>query len=177
MTAFKQNPAAAIAHHQFRSVDEQGSELGRPWPEAVWTGDIRHRLVRSGGWLPRPTTSGYAFSRAYLNQVLTMPTGSRIWPDTYLAPLASMQGPIIGISRPLRRYRVHGEKTILKSFSAASTSSEPVDRASSVLSQFEMEYELLLSAVEQHASCEQSQHQRQSGVCDRALGGGILRHV
>lgn len=145
--AWKNHPAAHLAYHQLRTVDAENVSKGRPWPIATWQGDIRKRIMRTGGWWPRPTTSGLCFSRAYLERVLPMPTGFRIWPDTYLAPPAAFLGPVIGVNLPLGVYRVHGENTISKYFPDSRGQKERIRTGRRLTDQYLMEYQLLTDCL------------------------------
>ena len=111
--AFATHPRTCLVYHQFQTVSPEGTEpVGRPHPRGVWKGDIRARAERAGGWWPRPTTSGLAFSRSFLDAVLPMPTDTEDpFPDTYLAGAAPFFGPIFGIAEPLGWFRLHGSNT------------------------------------------------------------------
>jgi len=113
---WKARPDAYLAYHQLQTIDAEGTPMGRPWPAATWNGDISGRITRSAGWWPRPPTSGLCFARPYLERVLPMPTGDRVWADSYLAPPAAMLRPVIGIAERLGRYRLHGDNTMSKLF-------------------------------------------------------------
>jgi glycosyltransferase involved in cell wall biosynthesis len=110
--AWKEQPGAYLAYHQLQTIDADGTRIGRPWPAETWNGDISGRIKRSGGWWPRPPTSGLCFARSYLERVLPMPTGARVWADAYLAPPAAMARPVIGVREQLGLYRLHGENTL-----------------------------------------------------------------
>jgi glycosyltransferase involved in cell wall biosynthesis len=108
--AWKAKPGSAIVYHQLQAVDAHKTKLGRPWPRAVWRGDIRHRIERSGGWWPHPTTSALSFPRSYLESMLPVPQPNRsIYPDTYLAGPAAFIGPVTGLRTPLALFRLHGQ--------------------------------------------------------------------
>jgi glycosyltransferase involved in cell wall biosynthesis len=110
LEAWKAKAGSAIVYHQLQAVDAHKTKLGRPWPRAVWREDIRHRVERSGGWWPHPTTSALSFPRAYLESMLPPPQPNRsIYPDTYLAGPAAFFGPVIGLRTPLALYRLHGQ--------------------------------------------------------------------
>lgn len=108
--AWKAQPGAAIVYHQMQTVDARNNRLGRPWPRAVWNGDLRSRVERSGGWWPHPNTSALSFTRSYLERMLPVPEPNRsVYPDPYLAGPAAFVGPVTGLRAPLARYRLHGQ--------------------------------------------------------------------
>jgi glycosyltransferase involved in cell wall biosynthesis len=146
LEAWKKDPRSCMVYHQLQIVDAQKEKLGRPWPRAVWRGNIKHRVERSGGWWPYPTTSGLCFSRSYLERMLPMPTGPYvIWPDTYLAAPAPFFGPIIGLRVPLTLYRFHGENDST-SRRIANDQFEPqrkLEMFQHTLNQYNIEYNVL----------------------------------
>jgi glycosyltransferase involved in cell wall biosynthesis len=112
--AFAHRPDACLVYHQIQSVRADGrTPIGNPLPRAVWQGDIRARVTRSGGWWPHPGTCGLAFSRPFLERVLPMrtPPGELPSPDRYLAFPAPFFGPVVGLTQALACVRLHGENT------------------------------------------------------------------
>lgn len=84
-------------------------------------GNLREHVLVNGpfsySW---PPTSGNAWSRALLCQVLPMPEAEyRISPDLYLAALSPLFGPLGRVSHSLSAWRSHG---------ANSSYSDPFDR-------------------------------------------------
>lgn len=116
--AFRKSPRAVLVHHQLRTVDADGTPRGPAWPHEVWSGDLRRRVARAGGWWPRPTTSALAFPRSFLETILPMPEcsepGRAIWPDAYAGDLAPFFGEIVGLPEALTHYRVHGKNSQLR---------------------------------------------------------------
>jgi glycosyltransferase involved in cell wall biosynthesis len=101
-------PGVSVVYHQVQMTDGAGRPIGKPDPRCVLRGDIRDRVVRAGGWWPRPLTSGLSFPRAYLERVMPIPRASRpVFPDTYLADAAPFLGRVVGLRRTLARNRVH----------------------------------------------------------------------
>ncbi len=147
LAAWRAEPAACLAYHQLQTIDRDGVTKGNPWPAETRSGDLRGTVERSGGYWPRPTTSGLCFSRAYLERVLPMPTGPRIWPDPYLAAPAAFLGPIVGLRERLAFYRVHGENTILKAFPAARSRKDRQMVARRQMDQYVLEHRLLESCL------------------------------
>jgi glycosyltransferase involved in cell wall biosynthesis len=141
-------PESALAYHQLRTIDAEGRLQGHAWPASTWTGDISARITASGGWWPRPTTSGLCFRRCYLERVLPMPTGPRIWADTYLAPPAGLSGPVVGVREPLAFYRLHEHNTMSAYFPRPGASAaERRVVARRRVEQFTFEHQLLHSCL------------------------------
>jgi glycosyltransferase involved in cell wall biosynthesis len=149
VSAWKAQPGAFLAYHQLQTIDASGRRSGSPWPARTWNGCISQRIQNSGGWWPRPTTSGLCFSRPYLERVLPMPVGFRVWPDTYLAPPAAILAPVIGINEALGSYRYHGDNTITKVFPSGETAHDRQEIADRRVTQMEMEGRLLKACLDQ----------------------------
>lgn len=112
LEAWKNSPSSCVVYHQLQTVDARREKyLGKPSPRAVWSGDIRDRVERSGGWWPYPTTSGLSFSRSFMEQLLPIPTEIRLFPDTYLAGPAAFVAPVAGVPAVLGLVRNHGRNT------------------------------------------------------------------
>jgi glycosyltransferase involved in cell wall biosynthesis len=110
MDAFQAEPRAAVAYHPLRAIDANDVPIGRAWPRAVWHGEIRRRVERSGGWWPHPTTSALAFRRSFADKLMPIPPPNRtIYPDTFLAGPAAFVGPVLGLREPLGLFRLHGQ--------------------------------------------------------------------
>lgn len=120
LNAWERNPHSCVVYHQLQAVDAQGQKkIGNPWPQAVWCGDIRDRVERSGGWWAYPTTSGLCFSRSYMQQLLPIPTETtRGGSDTYLAGPAAFVAPVIGVAAVLGMVRFHGQQPVPQGSSA-----------------------------------------------------------
>jgi glycosyltransferase involved in cell wall biosynthesis len=95
-------------------IDKDGALTGRTMPaaaDALPDGDLLDEVVRTGPanhvW---PPTSGNAWSRSYLDQVLPMPEEAfRLGADNYLFELAPLFGIIRTVHAPQSCYRLHGE--------------------------------------------------------------------
>jgi hypothetical protein len=111
--AFRRAPSPSLVYHQVQTVAADGrTELGNPMPRGVWSGDIRERVERAGGFWSHPTTSALSFSRAFLERVMPLPSAvSGPYVDTFLASIAAFSGPVVGIAQPLALFRLHGENT------------------------------------------------------------------
>lgn len=110
LKAWEKSPRSCVAYHRLQATDTQGRNIGKPWPRSVWSGEIRERVSRSGGWWPHPNTSGLCFLRSYMERLLPIPTNShRLFPDTYLAGPAAFAGPVTGVPACLGMIRLHGQ--------------------------------------------------------------------
>lgn len=112
LKAWRKNPDSCVVYHQLQMIDAHGKTLGRPWPRAVWQGNIREKVERSGGWWPHPTTSGLSFLRSFMERILPIPTAPhRLFPDTHLAGPAAFLGSVSGVPLPLAFCRRHDQNT------------------------------------------------------------------
>lgn len=99
-----------------RLIDEHGRSLGRLKPDDVKRlpeGDLRHAVLRDGPtsrlW---PPTSGNAWSRRFLEDVLPMQEALFvIGADNYLFELVPFWGEIRTIRAPQGAYRLHGRNS------------------------------------------------------------------
>jgi hypothetical protein len=106
--AFASEPRCCLVYHKLQPVDAERRPRGNPIPQAVWSGDISRRVERSGGWWPKPTTSGLAFTREYLDRIGPVPSGAPVFVDTYLAAPAPFVGRVVGLRSVLGELRLHG---------------------------------------------------------------------
>ena len=110
-----ESDGAVKAQWPLEEIDEQGRRTGRLVPEAgLRGGSLRADLVESGleeyDW---PPTSGNAWSRQLLEELLPMPEGPyRTCPDIYLGALARLYGRIELVGEPQSLYRVHGRNNV-----------------------------------------------------------------
>lgn len=91
-------------------IDAAGGRTGRmPPPDCpLPTGDLLPELLRLGTyhWMP---TSGNAYARAVLEQIMPMPAEAfRISADLYLSVRSVRFGPVGKLDEPLGSYRIHG---------------------------------------------------------------------
>jgi hypothetical protein len=107
-----EEPGVAKLHWSLSEVDRHGEETGALRPEALMpVGDLRLRMVEHGPLgHSNPPTSGNAFSRRVLEQMMPMPEAEyRICADAYLVMLASIYGEVRRSLTPLSFWRRHGE--------------------------------------------------------------------
>jgi hypothetical protein len=101
---------AAKVHWPLRVIDSIGEDTGAMLPSApLPQGDLGADLLEEGPWMgANPPTSGNAWSRDFLKQVLPMPEQTyRICADAYLLALAPLYGTLATIDQPLGCYRAH----------------------------------------------------------------------
>jgi hypothetical protein len=107
-----EDPRVGKLHWSLAEIDRGGSPTGNLRPEAVMPrGDLRPRVVEHGPLgHSNPPTSGNAFARRVLEQMMPMPEADyRICADAYLVMLASIYGELSRSLVPLSYWRRHGE--------------------------------------------------------------------
>jgi hypothetical protein len=103
-------PGVAKIQFQLELIDDGGKPLGLLVPQYdgfVPNGDLRDRITRFGEY-PTPPSSGSAYSRAVLSQL--MPLDEAIWllaADRPLFFLTPFFGDLVSLCTPLGRYRIH----------------------------------------------------------------------
>jgi glycosyltransferase involved in cell wall biosynthesis len=95
-------------HFNLEMIGENGELLGYPYcREPLPRGDLKRSILKHGNCLSMPT-SGNAFSRSFLNEVMPMPEADwRRSADVYLVNLAVLAGRVGAIDIPLGYYRTH----------------------------------------------------------------------
>jgi len=112
ITEVFEDPAVAKLHWSLHEVDRAGIATGALRPETLMPcGDLRARVIEHGPLAhSNPPTSGNAFARRVLEQMLPMPEADyRICADAYLVMLASIYGEVHRSLVPLSFWRRHGE--------------------------------------------------------------------
>lgn len=103
-------PNFAKVHYRLQIIDATGNLIGfRPGSDtALDSGDVLQILLQSGGYITTPT-SGNAFSRSVLSQVLPIPEEQfPISADGYLITVIPFYGEIGAVEESLGIYRQHG---------------------------------------------------------------------
>jgi glycosyltransferase involved in cell wall biosynthesis len=103
-------PGAVKAHWPLEAIDASGRGLGIRYPrDPLPAGDLRDWLAQEGpGAVPFSPTSGNAWTRAFLSQVMPVPAGKyRLCFDLYLAGLAPLYGLVVADDEPHGLYRLH----------------------------------------------------------------------
>jgi glycosyltransferase involved in cell wall biosynthesis len=101
----------AKVHWALWEIDRQGARTGNLTPaQELLAGDFSEATLRLGpDAYASPPTSGNAWSRSFLEQVLPGPeTEYRQHADTYLYTLAPLFGTVGHVAEPQALYRVHG---------------------------------------------------------------------
>jgi hypothetical protein len=107
--------AEAIDHDcskvQFRLslVDADGRRLGADPPRYVPmpNGDVVPQLLATGRYTT-PVTSGNAYPRSVLGQLLPIPPGFRDAADSYVNTVCPLYGKVVSLDAELGSYRQHG---------------------------------------------------------------------
>ena len=110
------DPGVAKVHWPLYVVDEQGKKTGQVVPcSNLPQGDLREssRLYGPSNSVS-PPTSGNAFSRCTLQQLLPIPKVHKLSADAYLFGLAPAFGPIKRVTEPQGYYRIHGHNNYAK---------------------------------------------------------------
>jgi glycosyltransferase involved in cell wall biosynthesis len=104
-------PDVAMVHWPLWEIDRDGERTGGVVDPDLPEGDFREIVRRLGPGVedvwPNAATSGNAWSRKFLEQVMPMPhvfTGT----DIYLSGLAGAFGRVVTLPEPQSLYRVHG---------------------------------------------------------------------
>jgi glycosyltransferase involved in cell wall biosynthesis len=103
---------AAKLQFRLSIIDGQSRARGLAipaFPRGFSREDVR-KLVRAHGIYPSPPTSGNAYARGFLEQV--MPLDTTLFPtmaDGALNTIAPLYGDVISLDKPLGGYRIHGE--------------------------------------------------------------------
>jgi glycosyltransferase involved in cell wall biosynthesis len=107
-------PNTVKVHYRLEHVDARGNSLGGfdpPRGVRLDSGDVVPILLHRGYYIT-PVTSGNAFSRAVLDQILPIPEAEfRVGPDGYLVNMGPFYGEIGSIESVLGVYRMHSSST------------------------------------------------------------------
>lgn len=116
-------------------TDAEGNMLGFRNPRApLSSGDLTPQIM-AYGFHTTPPSSGIAYSRTVLDELMPMPEAEwRLYADYYLIALSTLLGPVISLDRCLGFYRVHDKNV----------SWNTSDRPGSILERLrrELKYEL-----------------------------------
>ncbi len=99
----------ALVQYRMDVIDADGRPIGvhpPPW-QPLANGDVRAQLLATGGF-PTTVTSGLAFSREVLAQVMPIPESVfRQAADGYLVRAVALLGPVQALEQRLAQYRRH----------------------------------------------------------------------
>ena len=94
------------------AVDADGHSLGNRIPKYLSpSGNHKNEVLKHGPTaIQYAWTSGNAWARLFLKQVMPLPEDSdnRFFPDGILNPLAALYGPVVTLEKPVADYRIHG---------------------------------------------------------------------
>jgi len=107
VAGFLNHPEWVQISHCWSSVDREGLPIGRG-STILNQGDVRHLLLQWGRYA-MAITSGLAYRRAVLQQVLPIPTKRTEAADTFLTVTIPFYGEVGCINEPLMFYRMHGK--------------------------------------------------------------------
>ncbi len=104
-------PGCVKLQYRLDTVDAEGRDLDLPfptYPRDLGPSAVRQRALRTGSY-PWPVSSGNAYARSYLNQVLPVDAETIFKsPDGFLNKMAPLFGDVVTIAAVLAAYRVHG---------------------------------------------------------------------
>jgi glycosyltransferase involved in cell wall biosynthesis len=113
---FEKHPKAGMVYHPFEHWDMQRNEIEKDMDFPAVSGNVpemQDGLLRYGDL----STSGLAFRRTALAELLPIPERLKILADSYLGYLIIFVAPVAAITEHLTRYRIHSDN--LFSHSAA----------------------------------------------------------
>jgi hypothetical protein len=109
---FSAAPLMARVQMPLEVIDADARPTGESMPphgRALFSGDARERLLSCPDDIPWQPTSGNAFARHALEQVLPMdPAPYRLCADYHLSTLTPLFGPVITVAEACGQYRIHG---------------------------------------------------------------------
>lgn len=94
-------PETAKVHFRLRKIREDGTVLEGKFipPYKPFSSEDIRPVFRKFGFYPAPPTTGNAFSRRVLEQIMPLSESIyRAWPDTPLVGAAPMFGPVYGLT-------------------------------------------------------------------------------
>ncbi len=105
-------PETGALFHRLCAVDKDGRKLGYSLPDQrleLSTGNLVPYMLTHAGRCNVPSTSGMAFRRDILGQVLPMPPEfNRRGPDGYLRVSVPLLATVAALDETLAYYRIHG---------------------------------------------------------------------
>ncbi len=106
--AFDADPDLVLVYHRLQPVRD-GSAAGlAPIPRSLCDGDLRPRMLRSGGWWPFPMTSAISVRRSAWDAAGDIPECFRISADAWLVGIYPFLGRVGALPAALGFYRLHG---------------------------------------------------------------------
>ncbi len=110
---FKEHPEITKCQGYMNAVDAEGRPLGKTVPLHISSsGNYKSEVLAHGpGRINHSWTSGNAWARWFLEQVMPMPESVQnvSSPDGCLNPISVLYGPILTVKGPVAEYRIHGD--------------------------------------------------------------------
>lgn len=106
-------PGTVKVQYALQAIDGEGALVNTvfpKYPHGLTPETIRAELFRAGVY-PATTTSGTAFSRHFLEQVMPIPAGYDCDIDDALNAVAPLHGDVQTLRKTLGQYRVHERNT------------------------------------------------------------------
>lgn len=106
-------PGTAKVQYALQAIDSEGSQVNTlfpKYPHGLTPETVRAELFRAGVY-PATTTSGTAFARRFLDQVMPIPEDYDCDIDDALNVVAPLHGDVITLRKALGYYRVHDRNT------------------------------------------------------------------
>jgi glycosyltransferase involved in cell wall biosynthesis len=108
-------PGVSKVQYRMNLIDAAGAQLGTAIPQFPLTDnteELRRTFLRTMAYTT-PPGSGNAYSRDLVRIAFAMAPATIRESDAVLLTLAPMMGDILTIRKPLARYRIHGNNTML----------------------------------------------------------------
>lgn len=106
-------PSTVKVQYALQAIDGEGTPVNTifpKYPHSLTPATIRAELLRAGVY-PATTTSGTAFSRAFLQKVMPIPANYDCDIDDALNVSAPLHGDVLTLRKTLGHYRVHDRNT------------------------------------------------------------------
>ena len=106
-------PSTVKVQYALQAIDQEGMPVNTifpKYPHGLTPATIRAELFRAGVY-PATTTSGTAFARTFLEQVMPIPDDYDCDIDDGLNAVAPLYGDVQTLREPLGQYRVHERNT------------------------------------------------------------------
>lgn len=106
-------PGTVKVQYALQAIDDEGNLVNTvfpKYPHGLTPETIRAELLRAGVY-PATTTSGTAFSRSFLQEVMPIPPDYDCDIDDALNAAAPLYGDVQTLRKTLGRYRVHDRNT------------------------------------------------------------------
>jgi glycosyltransferase involved in cell wall biosynthesis len=102
-------PETVKVQYALQAIDSEGAEVNTifpKYPHGLTPATIKAEVLRASIY-PATTTSGTAFSRSFLNEVMPIPASYGCHIDDALNAISPLYGDVQTLRKALGRYRVH----------------------------------------------------------------------